>query len=173
MPANIEIKARARDFKRQQGIAASLATEPAEVFNQVDTFFNVPIGRLKLRELQPDRGQLIHYLRDDIAGPKESTYSITATHEPAKLRALLTAALGVCGEVRKRRTVYHVGQTRIHFDDVERLGMFLELEVVLQAEQVREEGMAIARSLMRQLDVAESDLIDRAYIDLLYPIAGP
>ena len=42
---------------------------------------------------------------------------------------LLTAALGVRGQVIKTRTLYIAGQTRIHIDQVQGLGDFLELEV--------------------------------------------
>jgi predicted adenylyl cyclase CyaB len=167
MPTNIEIKARLRDPERQRALAAAIATSPVEIFDQVDTFFVVPAGRLKLRELGPDLGQLIHYIRSDISGPKESRYSISVTNAPAILRAVLTAALGVIGEVRKRRTVYHVGQTRIHIDEVERLGTFLELEVVLRPGQSPEQATTIARSLMRELEIAEADCVEGAYLDLL------
>jgi adenylate cyclase class IV len=60
-----------------------------------------------------------------------------------------------------------VGQTRIHLDEVEDLGTFLELEVVLDEDQTTEEGAEIARKLMKDLDVADTTLIHQAYIDLL------
>jgi len=60
-----------------------------------------------------------------------------------------------------------VGQTRIHIDEVEGLGSFLELEVVLQEGQQPEEGMAIATALMEKLGVKKKDLIAGAYIDLI------
>ena len=167
MPSNIEIKARSRNPGHQRALAAAVATSPVETFDQVDAFFAVSTGRLKLRELGPDLGQLIHYIRQDISGPKESTYSISVTNEPANLRAVMAAALGVIGEVRKRRTVFHVGQTRTHFDEVERLGTFLELEVVLRPGQSPEQGTSIARSLMRDLEVAEMDCVEGAYLDLV------
>ncbi len=86
MPVNIEIKARAHDPQRQEALAAALATAPAESLHQVDTFFLAPSGRLKLRQLSTERGQLIHYDREDIAGPKSSHFSLVETTEPAALR---------------------------------------------------------------------------------------
>ena len=68
---------------------------------------------------------------------------------------------------RKRRTVFIVGQSRIHLDEVERLGSFLEVEVVLRPEQTVAEGERIATALRRDLEVQEQDLIDVAYIELL------
>lgn len=166
MPTNVEIKAKARDPQRQEQLAARLATEPVEVLDQTDTFFTVPTGRLKLRELAPNHGELIRYERPDVAGPKLSSYCIVTTDQPAALRTLLGDALGIRGEVRKRRRVYHAGQTRIHVDEVAGLGTFLELEVVLRPQQSREEGQSIARDIMQRLGIQDGDLIDRAYIDL-------
>ena len=71
------------------------------------------------------------------------------------------------GIVRKKRHLFLVGQTRIHIDEVEGLGSFLELEVVLQEGQEAEEGMAIATSLMDKLRVKKKDLVAGAYIDLI------
>jgi len=167
MPCNIEIKARATHFENQQQIAASLADVAPESLDQVDTFFNVPAGRLKLREFGPDRGELIYYLRADVAGPKRSDYWITQTREPADLKRILDAAFGATGVVRKHRTVYHVGQTRIHLDEVENLGAFVELEVVMQPGQPVEEGQQIAQSLMTKLRIEAADLIEGSYFDLL------
>lgn len=172
MPTNIEIKAKARDPQRQEQLAAGLSTGALEVLDQVDTFFNVASGRLKLRELASTHGELIHYEREDIAGPKSCKYSIIATDQPAAMRKLLGDALGVPGEVRKRRKVYHAGQTRIHFDEVVGLGTFLELEVVLRPEQSREEGERIARAIMERLEIRESELIEGAYIDLIVAEVG-
>jgi len=167
MPTNIEIKAKARDPQRQEQLAKEISIEPVVVLDQADTFFIVPSGRLKLRELAPDHGELIQYERPDIAGPKSSHYTILSTDQPAILRNLLGAALGVRGEVRKRRRLYRAGQTRIHIDEVLGLGMFLELEIVLRADQSLDEGEAIARQIMDRLEIQEEDLIDGAYIDLI------
>ncbi len=167
MPANIEIKARVHDFAALQSRAAALSDAPLQVIPQEDTFFHVPKGRLKLRQLTPDFGQLVYYERPDRDGPKRSNYILAATSEPAALKAALAAALGVRGVVRKRRYLYMSGQTRIHLDDVEGLGQFVELEVVLRADQTDAEGQAIAEDLMSRLEVRPEDLLEGAYMDIL------
>ena len=167
MPANIEIKARVRDPASLGQRAEGLSDTPVEIIPQEDTFFNTPRGRLKLRQLSPGRGQLVYYERGDTAGPKRSNYLIVETSDPSALKAALTAALGVRGVVRKRRSLYLVGQTRIHLDEVEGLGQFMELEVVLRPEQSDAEGQAIAADLMAKLGVAQADLLEGAYMDLL------
>ncbi|MEW6093498.1 MAG: class IV adenylate cyclase [Chloroflexota bacterium] len=167
MPVNIEIKARVRDFDDLQLRAAALSDAPLQVIPQEDTFFNVPRGRLKLRQLAPDFGQLVYYERPDQDGPKRSNYLLAGTSEPAALKTALAAALGVRGVVRKRRHLYMRGQTRIHLDDVEGLGYFMELEVVLGEGQTDAEGQAIAEDLMSRLGVRHEDLLEGAYMDLL------
>src|SRR5262249_15581871 len=94
-------------------------------------------------------------------------YAITRTTEPTALRAVLAQALGVRGEVRKRRWLFLVGQARIHLDEVAGLGTFLEVEVVLQPGKEVAEGEQVATGLRRALEVREEDLIEAAYLDLL------
>ncbi len=173
MPSNIEIKARARDFVRIQSRAEKLSDTPVQVIPQEDIFFNVEQGRLKLRILGQDRSQLIYYTRPDQQGPKRSDYHITHSADPYNLKRVLELAYGIRGVVRKTRYLYLVGQTRVHLDDVEGLGQFMELEVVLDDGQTDAEGQGIAEDLMSVLGVERGDLIDGAYMDLLEkPSAG-
>ncbi len=167
MATNIEIKAKAKNIKKLKALVEELSDEPGSRITQEDTFFHTPRGRLKLRTFSPEHGELIYYERQDSAGPKRSNYRIYPTSNPNSLKAALSASLGVRGVVRKVRSLYHVGQTRIHLDEVEDLGSFLELEVVLSPNQSEEQGATIAAELMAQLRVEESDLVDVAYIDLL------
>jgi adenylate cyclase class IV len=167
MPSNIEIKARVADFERRCALAETLSGGPPEFIFQRDTFFPCAKGRLKLRELSANEGQLVSYTRADALGSKQSDYLICPTNTPALLLETLSTALGTGAVVTKRRRLYLVGQTRIHLDEVEGLGTFLELEVVLKHGQSAEEGHAIAAELMRDLEVAESDLLACAYADLV------
>jgi predicted adenylyl cyclase CyaB len=75
--------------------------------------------------------------------------------------------LGECGRVRKQRTLFLAGRTRIHLDEVEGLGAFMELEVVLSSGETVTQGIETAHRIMRQLGVSDQDLVDRAYVDLL------
>lgn len=167
MPVNIEIKARVRDFKSLQETAARISDTPCQLIPQQDTFFSCPQGRLKLRELSPNSGQLIYYQRQDVSGPKHSEYFIYTTDDPGNLKLILAKTYGIRGIVNKVRYLYLVGQTRIHLDDVLGLGHFMELEVVLKPEQTDSEGQAIAKSLMDELGIQDSDLIESAYMDLM------
>jgi predicted adenylyl cyclase CyaB len=167
MATNIEIKARVDDLEALRKRAEALSDTPCQVVPQEDTFYHIPQGRLKLRRLAADHAQLVYYTRHDTSGPKRSEYQIFETRDSAGLNSLLAAALGVRGVVRKVRYLYLAGQTRIHLDDVEGLGQFMELEVVLRPGQSEAEGQAIAQDLMRKLGIQPKDLINVAYMDLL------
>ncbi len=167
MPSNVEIKARVPDLAPIRQRVESISDGPAVILDQEDIFYTVPQGRLKLRILGLGRGELILYHRSDVAGPKTSNYQIAPTREPEVLRAILSHVLPTRAVVRKRRWLYHVGQTRVHLDQVAGLGDFVELEVVLHAGQAAEAGIAIARALMLSLDIAEPQLVDKSYVDLL------
>ncbi len=167
MSRNVEIKAHAWDFAEQKRLAASMADGPAVLIEQEDTFFRVPHGRLKLRRFADGTGELIQYERKDVAGPKQSIFVRTPIPEPGSLQEVLAKALGILAVVKKTRTLFMVGPTRIHLDQVDRLGPFLELEVVLQPDQSEAEGVAIAESLMAKLRIEPGHLVPCAYVDLL------
>ena len=75
--------------------------------------------------------QLIYYNRPNTIEPKLSNYQIfeVPDHDVESLKRVLSLAVGVVGVVRKVRKVYLIGQTRVHLDQVESLGSFMELEV--------------------------------------------
>lgn len=171
MPTNIEIKARVRDFDEIRQRAEKLSDTALQIIHQEDTFFNSEKGRLKLRLLAADRAQLIYYLRSDQEGPKRSDYHIFETPDPENLKRVLELAYGIRGVVRKTRYLYIVGQTRVHLDDVEGLGHFVELEVVMREAQSDAVGQKIADGLMSSLGVEKRDLLDGAYMDLIESIS--
>ena len=167
MARNIEIKAAASDFVAQVSLGAQLSDQALVTLIQEDTFFNVAEGRLKLREFPDAKAMLIFYHRVDTQAAKLSDYHITETDDPAGLKNALAKAYGIRRVVKKVRSLYMVGRTRLHFDEVEGLGEFIELEVVLDSDDTIDGGQAEASSLMRRLNIQASDLIDVAYVDLL------
>jgi predicted adenylyl cyclase CyaB len=124
-------------------------------------------ARLKLRILGPERGELIRYERPDVADTKCSRYLIARTRDPDVLLDILSKTLGVSGRVKKERTLYLIGQTRVHLDRVEDLGDFLELEVVLRPDQAESDGRRIAEALLAGFGIGQDQLIAEAYVDLM------
>lgn len=167
MPRNIEIKAHIESVQLLSPKAEAIANEgPIEIV-QDDTFFHCENGRMKLRAFSEEDGELIFYRRANQQGPKESFYLRSPTSSPGTLREALSQAYGQAGRVQKHRTLFLVGRTRIHLDQVKGLGHFLELEVVLKEGESVELGIREAHTLMAQLGVEESQLVEGAYVDLL------
>jgi predicted adenylyl cyclase CyaB len=167
MGINIEIKAKVSEPDRLRRVLENLCASPGEVIFQEDVFFHTLKGRLKLRILAPDRGELIYYERDDFVGPKQSNYVIMPCADPNSLKILLSTALGIRGVVKKQRLLYRIGNARVHLDDVHGLGFFVEVEVVLHEAQTSEDGEFVAEEIMNKLGICKTDLIAEAYIDLL------
>jgi predicted adenylyl cyclase CyaB len=172
VPENVEIKAVIPDPARAEQIAARLSGAEAKLIRQVDVFFPSEGARLKLRIFGPDAGELIRYERPDLPAARSSRYLIARTPDPQNLLDILTSTLGTAGTVTKTRRLFLVGQTRIHIDQVEGLGSFLELEVVLAPEQSESEGGRIAERLLSEFGVGPEQLIAEAYIDLLRALHG-
>jgi predicted adenylyl cyclase CyaB len=172
MPTNIEIKASVTDVAGALATAERLSGAPPSLIPQVDVFFRSEGARLKLRIFEsdsggPNAGELIRYQRPDVPQARSSRYVIARTLDPEALREILTATLGTTGTVRKIRRLFLIGQTRVHIDEVEGLGNFLELEVVLRPDQTEDEGRQIAEHLLSEFSIDPSQLIAKAYVDLL------
>lgn len=167
---NIEFKTRLEDPKAALARARALGAELWGDLRQTDTYFNVPSGRLKLRETAGLQAELIAYARDEDAGVRTSDYQIARTPDPAPLLDVLTRALGVIAVVRKRRTLVTLDSDRIHIDNVEQLGSFLEIEVICG----NDEAAARARfdSLIEGLGYRPADGIRVSYLDLLLEQQG-
>ena len=167
MAQNIEIKARVRDIDGMRRDVQLIAVSGPEVILQRDTFYRVSDGRLKLREFGDGAAELIHYHREDSSSAKLSTYTRISVGPVEDLKRVLTSVLPLRGVITKQRELYRVGRTRVHLDNVEHLGWFLELEVVLCDRESLVDGQREAGVLMRQLKVTDEDLLAVAYIDLL------
>ncbi len=167
---NIEIKARLRDFEEAEVVARRLGgPQPHLRVVQVDTYFTVPAGRMKLREITGtvERAELIFYHRADQAGPKRSEYEVVPVSNPRELKAMLAAALGIRTVVRKQRTVYLHQNVRIHLDVVDGLGTFLEFEAVMPDGAPDCEGEDLLRRLMSEFSIQPADLLESSYSDLV------
>jgi adenylate cyclase class IV len=164
---NIEIKAHIDDPAACAARAAALADRGPIEIDQDDTFFRCIGGRLKLRAFSDGTGELIYYRRANQQGPKESFYLRSPTSAPDVLRESLALANGLAGRVKKHRKLFLVGRTRIHIDDVEHLGHFLELEVVLADDEPLEVGVSEAHGLIKRLGILPHQLVEEAYVDLL------
>ena len=163
---NIEIKAPLTSVTLMAQKAEAFGASNHGVLHQVDTFFNVPIGYLKLREIEGRGAELIAYSRESGSGPRASDYVVASISDAAGIADALTRSLGVRGRVKKARTLYLWKHTRIHLDDVKGLGAFLELETVMDGIG-RDEAESEAWSIIRALDLDPGTFLDVPYLELL------
>jgi predicted adenylyl cyclase CyaB len=173
MPTNIEIKARTSDLETIADRALSAGGRDERVLMQEDVFFRVEDGKLKLRMFGDGSAELICYRRANGSEARPSDYTIAPTSDPSALRSILGDVLGETGVVRKRRQLIMIGQTRVHLDEVENLGSFVELEVVLREGQSEADGRAIANDLVSRLGITGADLLSDSYVDLLHASTEP
>ncbi len=164
---NIELKARLSDLEAARELARSIATKQLGTQDQTDTYFHCPNGRLKLRQIEHSPAELVWYCRPDQEGPKASDYRLVPVTNPETLKAALSDAYGIWCVVRKRREIYLFHNVRIHLDEVESLGTFLEFEAVLGPEVDDERGLAQLIDLRERFSILDADLLAVSYSDLL------
>lgn len=164
---NIEIKART---SRAPFIRQYLLNHQAQVHGtdeQADTYFNVPNGRLKLREGNIENN-LIYYQRAETAGAKQSNVDLIKTEDGPGLRNLLTKALGVKAVVKKKREIYYIGNVKFHLDTLEGLGSFVEIEASNRFEDISAEKLRQqCEAYMREFGVEAGDLVNMSYSDMI------
>jgi predicted adenylyl cyclase CyaB len=165
--SNLELKAWDRDPARSRRVCEELGAADEGVLAQLDTYFEVPRGRLKLREQSPGGVELIAYERTDDRDSTASHYRIVAVPDPAELKAALTSTLGVRVEVRKERRLFLWEGVRIHLDEVEGLGSFIEFEGVATADKSTHAFAPLLADLRRRFGITDDDLLAVSYSDLV------
>ncbi len=164
---NIELKARLRSPEAARRIAEAVATKCLGTQRQRDTYFFCHRGRLKLRQINGLKAELVWYDRYDQPGAKPSQYVLVPISNPETLKAALSAALGVRCVVDKRREVFLFHNVRIHLDEVTGLGTFLEFEAVLGPGVEEAEGRRQIEELIGRFGLESEDLVAGSYADLL------
>lgn len=164
---NVELKAHDPAPERSLEVCRALGAADHGVLRQRDTYFTVAAGRLKLREQQPGEAHLIQYDRADEPGQRTSTYRVVPVPDPDALLAALGAALGIRLAVSKRRQLFLWRDVRIHLDEVEGLGRFIELEAVAApgSDLTREHRLVV--ELRGALAIGDDRLVPDGYADLL------
>ena len=162
---NIELKARLRDRDHALVVCHRIGANAQGDIHQIDTYFRVPSGRLKLREAEPGRTELVFYHRPDVAGPKGCDYAL----EPAQptIKSMLSDALGVLTVVDKVRTLYLWENVRIHLDRVQDLGDFIEFEAVLDDTHDDADGHAKLARLIEDFGLTDDEHLEVSYLDLM------
>lgn len=135
--------------------------------HQVDTYFNVPEGRLKLREGTIEHA-LIFYQRTDVAGAKQSNVTLYQHRPDEALKQLLTQALGIKTIVDKKRKIYFIDNVKFHFDRIEDLGTFVEVEAIDKDDSIGLAKLKEQSNYYQQLlGIKEENFLAQSYSDML------
>ena len=166
---NIEIKARYPDLAKGRKIARKLRAKFVGRARQIDTFYKVVQGRLKLRESSLKGAELIPYVRPNVQGPKTSHYVVLPVADPVRTKALLKGLLGVEGAVEKTRDLFLLDNVRIHLDQVKGLGNFLEFEAVFPKDTPRNREVETnkIKKMLNLFEIETQDLLEKSYWDML------
>jgi len=165
----IELKARVDDHEFLRKKLSALGAEHVGTFQQTDLYFEVPEGRLKLREVKDNRtAELIYYERENIVGPKRDDAFILRVQEPEDLKKILKKILTPLTMIEKVREIYRYHGTQIHLDTVKKLGKFIEFERQTSEDpKMVKKDRLILEKLMEKLEIEQNNLEALSYSDLV------
>jgi predicted adenylyl cyclase CyaB len=164
MPTNLELKARFTPPQKAHACALACGALPHGTLIQQDTYFRVPRGRLKLRETEGDTAELIYYERSEETTERWSRFTREPVAGCAGLAHVLAEAFGVLAVVRKRRELYIFRDARVHIDDVEGLGTFVEFEVPGGETPAT---IATMRELRVAFGIGDESVVKVSYSDMI------
>lgn len=163
---NLEIKVRLDNRDRLRDLIKRKKGNTLQELNQIDTYFQVPRGRLKFREIAGSSCELIAYQRADEKKVRPSTYTIVPECSPL-LKDVLSESLGTLAVVKKNRLLFLWNNIRVHLDRVDGLGDFLELEGVLSDSQTTEKTEKRMTQLMTAFEIGPEAIEPKSYLDLI------
>ena len=133
---------------------------------QIDTYFKVPTGRLKLRESKFENF-LVYYERENTAEPKPSHHLLLKVEPESSIKEMLTQSLGVLCVVDKKREIYWLDNVKFHIDEVKDLGNFFEIEAFETAKHDETVLRKQVDQYLKEFKVNDNDLVPVSYSDLI------
>ena len=165
MPQNLEIKCTYTSLAKAKSIARRIGAISKGTLRQIDTYFNVESGRLKLREINGKQFELIYYHRPNAKSSRYSDYTIIKLEDPRAAKSLFRSLFGVSVVVRKNRGLFLYKNARIHIDSVERLGTFMEFEVIVT--RGKRQARELMQLLTKEFGISQKMLLGGSYSDLI------
>ncbi len=164
---NIEIKARCNDHEKIRSILKSRNADFKGTDHQIDTYFKVNNGRLKLREGNTENF-LVFYEREDKEGPKQSDVILFKSDPNSSLKEILLTSLGTLVMVDKQREIYFIENVKFNIDTVKNLGTFMEIEAIdSDGSYGKEKLLEQCQNYLDLFGIPKKDLISVSYSDLL------
>lgn len=164
---NIELKARCKNPDKIRGLLEEREADFKGTDHQIDTYFEIPEGRLKLREGTIEN-KLIFYKRENTPDAKPSNIELVPLENTTELKSLLTEALDIKVVVDKQREIYFIDNVKFHIDEVKNLGTFVEIEAIDRNENIGELTLRQQCTFYQKLfNITEEDLVAISYSDML------
>ena len=164
---NIEIKAKCSNQDKIREILKLRNADFKGVDHQIDTYFKVNNGRLKMREGNIENS-LIFYERNNTEGPKQSNVILFQADNLSTLKELLVKSLGSLVIVDKKREIYFIENVKFHLDNVAGLGTFMEIEAIDEKGTIGKEKLAEQCNYYLELfSIEKTDFLTVSYSDLL------
>ena len=165
MPTNLELKARFPSVSSAERVARKLTARRVGTLNQVDTYYRISGGRLKVREINQTSVELIFYRRANTTSSRYSDYTIVRCSSAHAVKKLCAALFDVRVVVRKRRILYLYKNARIHIDRVRGLGVYIEFEVVVT--KGKQQARRLMATLTEAFGISKQSMIGSSYSDML------
>lgn len=168
---NVEIKARCNNHGKIREILKSKKADFKGIDHQIDTYFKVNNGRLKLREGNIEN-YLIFYERGNQTGPKQSKVILFKNESGSSLKDILIKSQGVLAVVDKSREIYFIGNVKFHIDTVVNLGTFMEIEAIDKEGDIGKDKLQEqCQYYLNLFNISESDLLSESYSDMILRVA--
>jgi predicted adenylyl cyclase CyaB len=164
---NYEFKARVEDLQSLERKLQELKPVFKGEDHQVDIYFKVNSGRLKLREGDIENA-LIYYERPDTSGARQSDILLYRHNQEDSLKEILTKVFGILAVVDKRRRIYYLENVKFHFDSVQELGYFIEVEALNEGGGVPlDKLIGQCQYYTSFFGFSETDYVGKSYSDLI------
>jgi len=162
----VEIKAKVKNLNKLRKKLKEFNAKRIGIFKQVDFYFKVPVGRLKIRKVNETSVKLIYYEREDIPKPKKCRAFILDISD--EIANIIFRVLEEWKDVvvSKIREVYNLTGVKIHLDFVNNLGSFLEFELEVDPKKVTEAKLRLL-NLLKKFDVKKSSMESFSYSDMI------
>jgi adenylate cyclase class 2 len=164
---NIELKSVCTNLHSAKQKCKQIKAKYKGILKQIDTYFNINPGRVKLRNVNGRKFELIYYSRVGKGSEMESDYEIIKLSDDKEIKSIMKSTIGIRGIVKKKRELYIFENVRIHLDTVSKLGTFIEFEIVCKSPKDLKETPRKMNYLKKVFEIKQKNLISKSYIDLI------
>lgn len=165
MQVNLEIKVPAKNLKKLRILVEKEGGKLIYSSKQIDVYYKLKNGRLKVRNSSKGEKSVIFYKRIEDGSERWSNFEVIHVSNPEEWIRFFDNFLERLVIVNKHRTLYHLRNTRIHFDKVKELGNFVELETKVVNGKLK--AKKEFQQIIKLLELNPDEQILNSYSDLI------